>query len=56
VHVATAIITAPADVATYTEIFTELEETTSYGEEACKAPCSHRRQLHAAIALVAEGR
>jgi hypothetical protein len=43
VHVATAIIiiTAPADIATYTEIFTDLEEIASFGDAA---PRAHRRQ------------
>lgn len=31
---ATAIITAPADIVTYTEIFTALEETASFGDAA----------------------
>jgi hypothetical protein len=32
--IATAIITAPADIATYTEIFTDLEQTASFGDDA----------------------
>jgi hypothetical protein len=32
--VATATMTAPADVATYAEIFTSLERTASFGDEA----------------------
>ena len=32
-HVATALITAHADIAAYTEIFSSLEETASFGDK-----------------------
>jgi hypothetical protein len=32
--IATAIIAAPADIAAYTEIFTDLEQTVSFGDDA----------------------
>lgn len=33
-HVATALITAHADIAAYTEIFSSLEETATFGDKA----------------------